>query len=126
MSLVLHPLIAKVDLPALPEQFQRKAVKLLLGLRDRPEEFVPVELHRTHVGLDLTGCLALRFGGEAYEDSFRIVFREDADGIYVLAVGERMGSKVYRIAQDRLRPPLEPKLRRMREWRMSHEVTGRR
>lgn len=125
-TLALHPLVPKVDLPALPPQFQMLAVRHLLGLRDRRSEYVPVELHKTHVGLDLTGCLALRFGGEAYEDSFRIVYRQEGDDVYILAVGPRMGSAVYRTAQDRLRPPSEPvAVRPMRTWRMDHAPQAR-
>ena len=105
--LVLHPQVTKTDFYVLPEQHRRQAVKILLALREDTEAAIAasVPLQATRVALDLSGCRSIRFGGESYDDAYRVVFTvEDAD-ILVLAVGPRQASEVFRTAQDRLRPP---------------------
>lgn len=114
MTLVLHPDVGRVDLPALPEQFQRAAVRILVALRDDPHAIeASVPLRASRVALDLTGCRSIRFGGQAYDDAFRVVFEVDEGGdIHVIAVGERMASRVFQVAQKRLQP--EPPRRHVR------------
>ena len=107
MTLVLHPDVTKYDFHAIPEQHRRTAVKILLALRDDDVDVMAasVPLRPSRVALDLTGCRSLRFGGEAYDDAFRVVFMVEEADILVLAVGPRQGSEVFRTAQERLRPP---------------------
>ena len=107
MNLTLHPQVARDDFQALPEQFRMQAMRILRALRDDPHAVeASVPLRATRVALDLTGCRSIRFNGQAYDDSFRVVFKVDGDDIFVLAVGPRQASQVFRAAQDRLRPPV--------------------
>lgn len=109
MNLVLHPAVTRVDFYTLPEQHRKQAVRILLALRDDPHAVeASVPLRATRVALDLTGCRSIRFGGEHYDDAYRVVFQVSDDDITVLAVGPRQASEVFRTAQDRLRPP-EPR-----------------
>jgi len=112
VSLTLHPDVTRLDFAALPEQFRKAAVRILLALRDDPFAVdASVALRPSRVALDLSGCRSLRFGGEAYDDAFRVVFEvEESGDIRVLAVGPRQASEVFRVAQDRLRPPAPRRL----------------
>lgn len=120
--LVQHP----EDVGELPARWRTVAVKALMAIRDCPEhpDGFDVEIlvkKPGNVNLDLSGCLALRFGsGAVYDDSFRVVYRLLETGAEVLAVGRRQGSEVYRVAQDRLRPPAP-----IRRVRPAHNVNRR-
>jgi hypothetical protein len=109
MKLQLRPEVTRDDLPALPDEYRREAVRILLALdRDaaEPEGYEVVTLTASRVALDLTGCYSVRFGGEAYDDGYRLVFQLlDGGAVEVVAVGSRQASLVFRTAQDRLRPP---------------------
>jgi hypothetical protein len=123
-ALHIRPEVSKIDLPAMPRCFVMEAVRILKGLaadEPRPGGYDVVELHATHVALDLTGCSSVRFGGEAYEDAFRLVFRREPEGsVDVIAIGVRTGSAVFRTAQARLSPDVpRPRRRRThsrRDW----------
>lgn len=121
MSLRLHPDVGRVDFPALPRQFRLEAVRALKRLEEHPE--LGVTLHQTHVELDLTGYLAWRFGGMAYADAFRVIYRLQDGDIFVIAVASRQGSECYRVAQERLAPT--PPRRRVRPRHDSGFVPGR-
>jgi len=128
-ALMLHPRVTTEDIPSLPPIFQRQAVKILLALRDDPHAIeASVPLRASRVALDLTGCRSIRFGGEAYDDAFRVVFLTEGDEVCVLAVGRRQASEVFRAAQERLYP--QPvRTRRRRTYLMDHNVprsSGRR
>lgn len=108
MSVLFHPDVNKVDIPELPPMSQLEAVRALKALRDNhscPIGYRVDELFKTHFVLDLTGCKALKITGVSYESALRIVFVEKGADVEVIAVGARTGSLVYRVAQNRLRPP---------------------
>lgn len=119
-AVTFDPKVHTVDFPALTEPWQRATIKALVAMRANPER--GVVLTKTHAALDLSGCLAWRYGGVAYADAFRIVYAVGDGTIHVFAIGPRQGSAVYRTAQDRLRPrsPLRPMRHYLMEARPGH------
>lgn len=106
------------DIANLPGDWRKTAVAALLAIDRNPEEprgvrHTILEYQEMMRG-DLSGYHSVSFGSATdYNASFRIVYRIADDGIAeVVAIGNRQGSEVFKLAVSRLYP--KPAVRRMR------------
>jgi hypothetical protein len=109
MNLHLRPEVTRDDLPALPDEYRREAVRIMVALDRDPAEpagYEVVAMRPSHVALNLSGAFAIRFGGPSYESGYRLIFHLVDGRAEVLAVGTRRASEVFRTAQARLHPPV--------------------
>ena len=98
-NFTLHEDVRRLDLSRLPAVYRAEAVHALLALRANPLRPHGYPSHE----LGDTGC---RWIGS---DEFRVVYQLDGEDVYVVAIGNRKASRVYRAAQARLYPRVIPR-----------------